>query len=96
MLVQNQSHTLRHLTSAHLAQTMTLLGLSTSELRQKIEAELARNPALELLEARRCPTCGRALPDSLLAQSPSPLPAEISRRSSSTVGNRQSPPSPAQ
>ena len=62
MLVQNQSHALRHLTTAHLAQTMTLLGLSTQELRQKIESELARNPALELLEDRRCPSCGRSLP----------------------------------
>jgi RNA polymerase sigma-54 factor len=62
MLVQTQSHTLRHLTTAHLAQTMTLLELSTLELRQKIDAELARNPALELLEDRHCPTCGRSLP----------------------------------
>lgn len=62
MLIQNQAHTLRHLTTAHLAQTMTLLGLSNLALRQKIEAELARNPALELLEERRCPTCGRSLP----------------------------------
>ncbi len=62
MFIQHQTHALRHLTTAHLAQTMTLLGLSTLELRQKIEAELARNPALELLEERRCPTCGRYLP----------------------------------
>jgi RNA polymerase sigma-54 factor len=41
---------------------MTLLALSTQELRQKIDAELARNPALELLEERHCSTCGRSLP----------------------------------
>lgn len=49
-------------TSAHLAQTMTLLALTSSELEQKIESELANNPALELLEERRCPMCKRLLP----------------------------------
>jgi RNA polymerase sigma-54 factor len=62
MLLQTQSHALRPLTTAHLAQTMTLLGLSTQELRQKIESELASNPALELVQDRRCPTCRRRLP----------------------------------
>ena len=50
MLIQRQSPTLRPLTTAHLAQTMTLMGLNSLELRQKIEASLAENPALELLE----------------------------------------------
>jgi len=45
---------LRPLTTAHLAQTMALLELSASELEQKVEAELARNPALELKDPRRC------------------------------------------
>lgn len=49
-------------TSAHLAQTMALLTLTSAELRQKIDAELANNPALELLEERTCPTCHRPLP----------------------------------
>jgi RNA polymerase sigma-54 factor len=62
MLLQTQSHALRPLTTAHLAQTMTLLGLSTQELRQKIESELASNPALELVQDRRCPNCHRRLP----------------------------------
>ncbi len=48
-------------TTAHLAQTMSLLGLNSQELSQKIEAALASNPALELLEGRHCPTCGRLL-----------------------------------
>ena len=61
MLVQYQSHSLRPLTTAHLAQTMTLLGLSALELHQKIEAELASNPALELAEETRCPSCHRPL-----------------------------------
>lgn len=52
---------LRPLTTAHLAQTMTLLSLTAGELRQQIDAELAANPALELVEERRCPTCHRLL-----------------------------------
>ncbi len=57
--LQNQSQ--RHLTTAHLAQTMTLLSLTAEELHQKIEAELAANPALEMVEERRCPSCNRLL-----------------------------------
>lgn len=49
-------------TSAHLAQTMTLLSQTTSELLQTIENELSNNPALELIEDRFCPMCHRALP----------------------------------
>ena len=48
--------------SAHLAQTMTLLGLTLGELQQKIDSELASNPALELMEERTCPMCKRPLP----------------------------------
>jgi len=61
MLLQSQRHMLRPQTTAHLAQTMALLELTTLELRQKVEAELARNPALELIEEFRCPTCHRVL-----------------------------------
>jgi len=61
MLLQSQKPMLRPQTTAHLAQTMALLELTTVELRQKVEAELARNPALELIEELRCPTCHRIL-----------------------------------
>ena len=64
MLLQSQAPALRHLTTAHLAQTMSLLELNAFELGQKIEAELAKNPALELIEGRHCPTCHRLLRDS--------------------------------
>lgn len=64
MLLQTQSTAIRPLTTAHLAQTMTLLGLTSFELYQKIETELASNPALELIPERRCPHCGRILADS--------------------------------
>jgi RNA polymerase sigma-54 factor len=61
MLYQRQSTLIRPLTTAHLAQTMSLLELTALELRQKVESELARNPALELIDEHRCPTCQRAL-----------------------------------
>lgn len=61
MLLQKQTPSTRTLTTAHLAQTMALLPLNTAELRQKIETELASNPALELVEERRCPNCHRLL-----------------------------------
>ncbi len=51
--------TTRPQTTAHLAQTMTLLELSAAELLQRIESELASNPALELVDDLRCPMCGR-------------------------------------
>lgn len=62
-MFQIQSQSLRPLTTAHLAQTMTLLHMNAAELSQKIERELSHNPALELLEERRCPMCKRRLVD---------------------------------
>jgi len=56
-------HTLRPATTAHLAQTMTLLSLTVGQLKQQIDTELSTNPALELVEERRCPTCRRLLPE---------------------------------
>ncbi len=61
-MFQFHYQSLRPMTTAHLAQTMSLLMLTAEELHQQIEAELAANPALELLEERRCPTCHRPLP----------------------------------
>ena len=58
-----QSTQLRPLTTAHLAQTMALIELSAVELEQKIQAELAKNPALEVKDARRCPICERQYAD---------------------------------
>jgi RNA polymerase sigma-54 factor len=60
-MFQFQNQSLRPLTTAHLAQTMTLLGMTIDELNQKIDTELAKNPALELIDDRRCPTCRRPL-----------------------------------
>ncbi|HHX08529.1 MAG TPA: hypothetical protein GX730_03745 [Chloroflexi bacterium] len=62
MMFQNQWQQTTTNTSAHLAQTMTLLSLTAEELQQKIDSELASNPALELVEERRCPMCKRLLP----------------------------------
>ena len=62
MLLQSQRPSLRPMTTAHLAQTMTLLELTTGELQQKIDNALSSNPALELIEESRCPRCHRLLP----------------------------------
>ena len=61
MLVQRPSVFVRPTTTAHLAQTMSLLELTSAELRQRVESELANNPALELVEENHCPTCNRKL-----------------------------------
>lgn len=60
-MLQYQDQSLRPLTTAHLAQTMSLLLLSNIELREKVMSELSENPALELLDERRCPSCRRRL-----------------------------------
>ena len=60
-MLQVQDHSLRPLTTAHLAQTMSLLALSNLELRDRVQAEIASNPALELLDVRVCPSCQRRL-----------------------------------
>lgn len=52
---------LRPLTTAHLAQTMFLLEKSTAELAETVASELSENPALELVDERRCPNCNREL-----------------------------------
>ena len=61
-MLQRQSQNTTTQTSAHLAQTMALLSLTAAELQQKIDSELSNNPALELVEERRCPMCKRLLP----------------------------------
>lgn len=60
-MLQVQGQRLEPLTTAHLAQTMSLLVLSNQELRERVMQELNTNPALELLEDRVCPTCHRRL-----------------------------------
>lgn len=48
-------------TTAHLAQTMSLLEMNNTALAEKIQSELAANPALEMREDNRCPACGKRL-----------------------------------
>lgn len=45
-------------TTAHLAQSMTLLNMGGGELEEEIQKNLAANPALEIDEVRRCAVCG--------------------------------------
>lgn len=63
-MLQYQYQVHKPLTTAHLAQTMTLLSLSAFELKQQIDSELASNPALEIIEERRCPHCKRVLSEN--------------------------------
>lgn len=63
-MLQIQDQSLRPLTTAHLAQTMSLLLLSNQELRDKVLSELSSNPALELVEEPVCPHCHRRLKTS--------------------------------
>ncbi|KUK45869.1 MAG: RNA polymerase sigma-54 factor, partial [Anaerolinea thermophila] len=66
---QGQNQVQSPMTSAHIAQTMTLLYMTSTELLQTIDLELSKNPALELVNERRCPMCGRKLPP----QGPCPI-----------------------
>jgi RNA polymerase sigma-54 factor len=66
---QGQNQVQSPMTSAHIAQTMTLLYMTSTELLQTIDVELSKNPALELVNERRCPMCGRKLPP----QGPCPI-----------------------
>lgn len=67
--MQGQRQTQSPMTSAHIAQTMTLLYMTSTELLQTIDSELSKNPALEMINERRCPMCGR----KLAPQGPCPI-----------------------
>jgi RNA polymerase sigma-54 factor len=60
-MYQRQFHKIQPQTTAHLAQTMTLLSMNVDELNQEINRSMAENPALVIKEERRCPGCGRLL-----------------------------------
>lgn len=64
LIRQIQTVDIHPVPTAHLTTTMSLLVLGISELHEKIESELASNPALELVEGRFCPTCQRPLMDT--------------------------------
>jgi DNA-directed RNA polymerase specialized sigma54-like protein len=51
---------IRQTATAHLTQTMNLLGLSRAEQSEFLNSS-GLNPALELTKPTRCPTCRRAL-----------------------------------
>ncbi len=60
-MYQRQFQKIQHQTTAHLAQTMTLLNMNLGELNQEINRALNENPALIIKEERRCPTCNHML-----------------------------------
>lgn len=65
-MYQHQDQTLETgmRTTAHITNTMKILGMSSEEIREKVEGELSINPFLEVLEERICPTCKRHLPEN--------------------------------
>lgn len=60
-MYQRQFQRIQHQTTAHLAQTMTLLNMNLGELNAEINRALNENPALVIKEERHCPTCGHLL-----------------------------------
>ncbi|NMC28924.1 MAG: hypothetical protein GYA45_02490 [Pelolinea sp.] len=55
-------------TTAHLAQTMTLLNMGNGEVEEEIQKNLAENPALELDEINRCAMCGSEIAFGVLCK----------------------------
>ncbi|MBM3137665.1 MAG: hypothetical protein FJZ98_05705 [Chloroflexi bacterium] len=60
-MYQRQFQKLSPQTTAHLAQTMSLLNMNFGDLNQEINKALNENPALVVREERRCPGCGHTL-----------------------------------
>lgn len=60
-MYQRQFQKILPQTTAHLAQTMTLLYMNAGELNQAINKELNENPALVQSEELRCPKCNRLI-----------------------------------
>lgn len=63
-MYQRQFQKTQPQTTAHLAQTMTLLTMNVDELNQEINRVMAENPALVMKDDKRCPGCGRILKDN--------------------------------
>lgn len=61
IMYQRQFLKIQPQTTAHLAQTMSLLSMNNGELNQEIEKMLNENPALERTTEWRCPQCKRIL-----------------------------------
>lgn len=47
--------------TTHIIVTSSLLALTNAELDAQVDAEMAENPALEMVESLRCPRCGMLL-----------------------------------
>ena len=57
--------------SPRMIQANRILGLSSLELQQEIQREIADNPALEATEQATCPACGRLLTHNICQRCPS-------------------------
>ena len=60
-MFQTQRPQHRTITTAHIAQTMTFLNMPAEEIKDKVDSEVANNPALEYIDERICPYCHRPL-----------------------------------
>ncbi len=77
-MYQRQFQKQQQQTTAHLAQTMTLLSMNNGELSQEIEKVLNENPALEMDLERRCPHCKRLLlPEQICPVCSNPKSAKV-------------------
>jgi RNA polymerase sigma-54 factor len=77
-MYQRQFQKQQQQTTAHLAQTMTLLSMNNVELSQEIEKVLNENPALEMDLERRCPHCKRLLlPEQICPVCSNPKSTEV-------------------
>ena len=77
-MYQRQFQKQQQQTTAHLAQTMTLLSMNNRELSQEIEKVLNENPALEMDLERRCPHCKRLLlPEQICPVCSNPKSAKV-------------------
>lgn len=61
-LSQGPSQVQRQLPAAHLTKTMQLLEKTCTDLETEVTRELADNPALELVDELRCPSCKSVIP----------------------------------
>ena len=60
-MFQTQRPQHKTITTAHIAQTMTFLNMPAEEIKDKVDSEVANNPALEYIDERICPYCHRPL-----------------------------------
>lgn len=64
----SQTQEPRIVATAHIAQTMTFLNMPAEEVLEKVQNELANNPALEYIDRRICPHCNKPIKPNTVCQ----------------------------